>query len=253
MEQLIVYSLLISICINIALFIPAYLFKTDRLTDASYAITFITLALFGLLSNKVTVSTIVLTTLILFWATRLGTFLVIRVSKSKKDKRFDDIRNNFFKFLGFWILQAITVWIILIPTTLYFKQPTQNILAIIIGTIMWILGFLIESIADLQKISFKNNSKNKNKFISEGLWKYSRHPNYFGEILCWIGIFVYTINFAVPINIVWGLISPVFITILLLFFSGIPPLEKYADKKWGKEKEYIEYKRTTSILVPWFK
>ncbi|MFP4656189.1 MAG: DUF1295 domain-containing protein [Candidatus Woesearchaeota archaeon] len=103
----------------------------------------------------------------------------------------------------------------------------------------------IESFSDFQKLTFKKQPKNKGRFIKSGLWKYSRHPNYFGEILCWIGVYVFCGVWM------WGLISPIFITTMLLFVSGIPLLEKKADEKWGGSREYQKYKHETPILIPW--
>ncbi|MBD3155066.1 MAG: DUF1295 domain-containing protein, partial [Candidatus Aenigmarchaeota archaeon] len=120
-----------------------------------------------------------------------------------------------------------------------------------IGFIIWGLGLTIETIADLQKFKFKNNPKNKGKWIQSGLWKYSRHPNYFGEILCWVGVYIYCLNYLSGLNALIGLISPVFISSLLLFVTGIPRLEERHDKKYGDKKEYQKYKKKTSKLILW--
>ena len=135
--------------------------------------------------------------------------------------------------------RLLTVWVVLIPAILF--DGTFYI----VGAIIWIIGLIIESFADAQKFSFKK--KNKGKFIQTGLWKYSRHPNYFGEMLCWIGIYVFAGVWL------WGLISPLYIIALLVFVSGIPLLEKKADAIWGKNKAYQKYKKETSVLIPWFK
>jgi len=119
------------------------------------------------------------------------------------------------------------------------------------GLIIWAFGLAIESIADIQKYRFNQNKKNKDKFINTGLWKYSRHPNYVGEILCWIGIYIFTFPSLSTFQQIIALASPLFIVILLLFVTGLPPLEKSADNKWGKQQDYKEYKRRTSILIPW--
>jgi steroid 5-alpha reductase family enzyme len=122
-----------------------------------------------------------------------------------------------------------------------------------LGLGIWFIGLIIEATADIQKYKFKLDKKNKDKFIDIGIWKYSRHPNYFGEILCWVGVYVFVfLSFSISEKLI-ALIGPLFITTLLLFVSGIPLLEKYADKKWGKEKDYQEYKKNTNILIPWFK
>ena len=108
---------------------------------------------------------------------------------------------------------------------------------------------MIETIADHQKFVFKN--KNPKKFIKSGLWKYSRYPNYFGEMLLWWGLFIMITPYLGGISLL-TIIGPIFITFILLFVSGIPMLEKSYNQKYGKDKEYQEYKRSTSKLIPWF-
>ena len=118
-----------------------------------------------------------------------------------------------------------------------------------IGFIVWLIGFAIEVIADQQKSAFKANPANKDKFIKSGLWSWSRHPNYFGEIVLWVGVMI----IALPVLRGWqwvALISPIFITLLLTRISGIPMLETRADEKWGGQKEYENYKAGTSVLIP---
>jgi steroid 5-alpha reductase family enzyme len=234
-------TLLFALGFNILMFIPAFLFKTDKLTDMSYSLTFIALISYIFISKADVSGSWILFLMILLWALRLGIFLFVRIHKQKKDDRFDTMRNSFFKFLGFWLLQGITVWIVLIPAILFDGKYY------LVGIVIWFIGVLIESIADIQKFMFKNKSKNKEKFIQSGLWYYSRHPNYFGEILTWIGVYIFSGIWL------WGLVSPIYISLLLLFVSGIPILEQKADKKWGKSKEYRSYKKKTSLLIPWFK
>jgi len=109
---------------------------------------------------------------------------------------------------------------------------------------------LLESVADLQKFQFMQNKKNKDKWIGSGLWKYSRHPNYFGEILVWFGIYVFVVSGLEGIAQLLSVISPIFIMFLLLFVSGVPLLEKSADARWGRDKKYQQYKNSTSVIIP---
>ena len=241
MNDILIQTIIFALGFNILMFIPAFIFKTDKLTDLSYSITFIVLAIFILLSKEPSFGILLLVLMVIIWAIRLGLFLFIRIHHQKKDDRFDNMRNSFVKFLGFWLLQGITVWIVLLSVILFENK------FFFIGIPIWLAGLIIESIADQQKYKFKKDERNKGKFIQTGLWNYSRHPNYFGEILCWIGIYVFAGVWL------WGIISPLYVILLLSFVSGIPLLEKKARGLWGKNKEYLRYKKETPILIPWFK
>ena len=116
-----------------------------------------------------------------------------------------------------------------------------------IGFFFWVLGFVIEILADNQKKIFRENPVNKGKFISSGLWAWSRHPNYFGEIILWLGISIIAFP-SMEGGEFLGLISPIFVYVLLTKISGIPMLEKSSDSKWGLDENYIKYKSTTPIL-----
>jgi steroid 5-alpha reductase family enzyme len=245
------YLLIVSFVIQIIFFIPAFKYKTDKLTDLTYGLTFILLSLTALLLNSISTFKIILFIMITGWALRLAIFLFIRVNKLKKDSRFDGMRENFRRFSKFWFFQGLTVWIILIPSFFFFNSNTNISTISIIGLLIFVVGLLIESIADAQKYKFKNNPKNTGRFIDTGIWKYSRHPNYFGEMLTWIGIYFFTFSSLNLTSKLIGLISPIYIIFILLFISGIPMLEKSYNKRYKGDKKYEEYKRKTSILIPW--
>lgn len=242
--------LLISLAVQIVLFIPAFLLKTDKLTDFSYSLTFIILSGLMYLRNDQDVLKLILFLMILTWGFRLGYYLVKRIWKIGRDKRFDEIRINLSKFLGFWLFQGAVVPLILLPSMYLFSTKTNYSIILAIGCLIWFTGFLTETVSDLQKYRFINNPKNKGKWVDTGLWKFSRHPNYFGEILCWVGIYFYALTSLTDSQKLVALISPLTITILLLFISGIPMLEKKADKKWGSNKGYQKYKKETAVLIP---
>jgi steroid 5-alpha reductase family enzyme len=249
--NILIFSLLVSVGLNVLMFIPAFIFKTDKLTDISYALTFVLISFYGLLNNALTATSLILFLMIFFWAFRLGTYLLIRIRKIGRDKRFDEMREKFFSFLRFWLLQGISVWIILLPSILFLNNPYPEFdFLFVLGLIIWLKGLIIESLADYQKYRFINNSENRGKWISSGVWKYSRHPNYFGEILVWLGIFVFAISGLNFCDVLIGVISPVYISLLLVFVSGIPELEKRANEKWGSNPGYQEYKRKTPVLIP---
>ena len=221
-------SLIISLIVQIFFFVFAAKNKTDKVTDLSYGLSFILIAIILLLiNNSFYPSQILLVGMITLWGIRLATYLFIRILKTKKDKRFDGIREKFWKFAQFWLLQAISVWLIILPSS--YVLGIQTDLAITnlgyLGVIIWAFGLIIETIADWQKFIFKIQRKNKNKKIKSGLWKYIKHPNYLGELMCWWGIFIYSINWQKGIS--WlTIIGPITITILLLFVTGIPTHKK---------------------------
>ena len=111
-------TLTFAIGFNILMFIPAFIFRTDKLTDMSYSLTFISLIAYLFIIKPFSFGSLILFLLVLVWALRLGVFLFIRIHAQKKDDRFDNIRTSFFKFLGFWLLQGFTAWIVLIPAIL---------------------------------------------------------------------------------------------------------------------------------------
>ncbi len=251
----IIITLLISLTVQTLFFIFAASFKTDKVTDLSYGLTFLIIAIALLfLAPQITIPVVILVLMVSVWAVRLAVYLFQRILKIKKDKRFDGIRENFLKFAQFWFFQGLTVWLIMIPSTLYLTQETNQQLKPLnfIGIVIWLVGLVIEGIADAQKFKFKNDPENKGKWIEIGLWKYSRHPNYFGEILCWWGVFIYTISSLMRWEYL-GIISPLYITFLLLFVSGVPTLEKKYDERYKDNEEYWDYKENTSVLIPWFK
>lgn len=246
----ILYAFIFSIIINALFFCYAAIKKTDIVTDLSYSLSFALIALFTIfLSFPNGIISIIPLILSIIWAMRLGAYLFTRIIKQKVDHRFDGMREKPLIFARFWILQALTVPIIMTPSLFFASQSnTLNYNPLyFLGSFLWLLGFVIEVISDAQKSAFKKT--NPNDFITRGLWKYSRHPNYFGEALLWWGLFI----FALPVIsgfACFTIIGPIFITLLLLFVSGIPLLEKSADKRYGKDQNYIRYKKATSIFIP---
>ncbi len=187
------------------------------------------------------------------WSLRLGTFLYKRIVKSGEDTRFKEIKNSLPKFLMVWTLSALWVFLTTVNAITIIALNSQEPLGLffLIGATLWVLGFAFEAVADRQKKSFAELAENKDKFITQGLWSISRHPNYFGEIVLWTGIAI----ISLPLLSGWQyvvLVSPVFVFLLLTKISGLPFLEDKAEKKWGGVKDYIEYKNKTPVLVPFF-
>ncbi|KAJ7975216.1 3-oxo-5-alpha-steroid 4-dehydrogenase (DUF1295) [Quillaja saponaria] len=233
-------------------FVITALLKFDKVTDFAGSTNFILLAVLTLaLKSAWYFRQVVLTLLVVIWGLRLALFLLMRILNWGEDRRFDEMRNNLGKLAIFWIFQAVWVWTVSLPVTIVNASDRNPFIqdADIIGWIMWSLGFLIEGTADQQKLNFKNSPQNRGKWCDVGLWKYSRHPNYFGEIFLWWGIFV--ASSPILEGAEWLVVlGPTFLTLLLLFVSGIPLLEESADKKYGNLDGYRIYKRRTSPLIP---
>jgi steroid 5-alpha reductase family enzyme len=254
MNHSLLIPLVVALGINLVMFIPAFIYKTDKLTDISYAVTFAVVALFGFFFTAYSPATLLLLVMILAWSFRLGSYLFIRINKTGKDTRFDGMRESFWKFLRFWLLQGLTVFVVMIPSSYFFSWPMHNLTVISwIGFVVFILGLAIETIADAQKYRFMNDVSKTGTWIETGIWKYSRHPNYLGEMMVWMGVYLFVVPSLFLVPALVSLVSPLYIICLILFVSGIPLLEKSADARWGNNPAYKEYKRRTSILLLWFK
>jgi len=234
-------------------FIPSYLLHTEHFFDITGSLTYISVMLFSVLAGgSAGPRSILLAVLVLVWAGRLGSFLLRRVRRTGKDVRFDEIKNSFSQFLMTWTLQglwvSLTLAAALAAVTSGGGSGELDVFAWV-GLAIWAVGFGIEAMADLQKNRFRADPGNKGEFIRSGLWALSRHPNYFGEIVLWVGIAI----IALPALSGWQyatLISPVFVYLLLTRVSGIPLLEKKAEERWGGREDYEAYKSATPVLVP---
>jgi steroid 5-alpha reductase family enzyme len=244
-------SFVIALALNGVFFAVAAVRRTDVVTDLSYSLTFALLAIVLPFTGAREPVQLVASLLVLVWAVRLGTYLFRRILRMKVDHRFDEMRDEPLRFARFWLLQALTVAVVTLPVSYLLDRSSAPGFGAwaVAGAAVWLVGLLIEAAADVQKSAFKARDANRGGFITTGLWRYSRHPNYFGEILVWWGVFVYAVPFldGAAFAVVVG---PVFITLLLLFVSGIPPLERSADRKYGDDPAYRDYRRRTSILVP---
>lgn len=233
-------------------FLPSYFAQTEKFYDLTGSLTYISVTLFlVLVSPALDARSYLLAALVLVWAARLGTFLFRRVMKAGKDDRFDELKPSFIRFLNAWTIQAL--WITFTAAAAHIaissgsRQPVD--LFAILGLLVWGVGFAVEATADAQKSRFNADPANRGKFIRSGLWSRSRHPNYFGEILLWIGVAI----IALPVLQGWqwvALISPLFVTLLLTRVSGVPLLEQKADTKWGGQPDYEAYKQNTPVLIP---
>ena len=245
-------AILFAFIIQWILFIPAYLFQTEKFFDISGSFTYIFVITYTLClsynSSGINYGNILLSSFIIIWAIRLGSFLFFRIKKDGEDKRFRSIKPSPTRFFMTWSLQGMWVSIcsacalagiangIIVNSLFYF------------GAFIFVLGFIVEIIADNQKTKFRKDPANKDKFIDSGLWSYSRHPNYLGEITLWLGVSIMSLSSLTGWQLI-TLISPVFTYILLVYISGVRILEARGKKKWGHLDSYKDYvKKTPSLL-----
>ncbi len=246
-----------ALCVGLAFaaqwvaFVPAYLGQTERFYDLTGSLTYVTVAgLAVALSPAPDARAILLLVLVVVWAARLGTYLVRRIRAVGKDVRFDALKTSPVRFLVAWTIQGLWVGLTLAAALAAITTTVRQSLGVVeyLGVAVWVAGFAVEAVADWQKGRFRANPANKGRFIRDGLWAWSRHPNYFGEIVLWVGVAL----IAVPVLQGWQLvtlISPVFVTLLLTRVSGVPLLEQKADKTWGGQPDYEAYKAATPVLV----
>ncbi len=249
---------LFALCVALAMaiqwvaFVPAYLFGTERYYDLTGSLTYLTLTAVAVgLGPTPDVRSGLLGALVAVWAARLGTFLFRRILSEGADRRFDEIKTSFVRFFAAWTLQGVWVCFTMGAALAAITSERSLPLGVVgwVGLLIWIAGFGIEVVADQQKSRFRSRPENEGRWIDTGLWAWSRHPNYFGEIVLWIGVAV----IALPVLQGWQyvtLLSPVFVTLLLTRVSGIPLLQQRADEKWGGDPEYEAYKAATPVLVP---
>ena len=252
----VLYSAVICLGIQWLAWIPASLAKSERFYDLTGGLTYLTVVGFtlwaGSQSESPSARELIVSLLVVIWALRLSSFLYLRIHRAGKDGRFDRLKTSPIRFLVPWTIQGLWVFLTMIVVIVINSQadsaPELGIWDAI-GLLMWLLGFSIEVIADNQKSAFNANSENQGKWIDSGLWSYSRHPNYLGEIMLWTGITCFGIScFSGLERVAW--ISPIFIYLLLTKISGVPILDRRGLEKWGNQPEYHKYRENTPTLLP---
>ena len=244
-------TVIIAFTINWLAYIPAILAQTEHYYDLIGATTYISvIATASLLSNDLDLRAYIVIAMVIFWAVRLGSYLYFRVKRNGKDGRFDEMKVRPLNFLVAWTMQAL--WVVMTAACALAIITSQERVPLsllgIVGTCVWLIGITIEIIADLQKSQFKQDTNNEGKFINTGLWSWSQHPNYLGEIILWVGIAI----IAMPIlsGLQWFcLLSPVFVFVLLRYISGVNLSHEIGDKRWGDNPDYLQYRKNTPILV----
>ena len=233
-------------------FVPSYRAQTEHWYDLTGSLTYLTVAIGTLLlAGRFDARSLLLALLVSIWALRLGSYLYRRIQKAGADTRFDDIKPSFVRFLMAWTLQGLWVFLTLAAALAAMTAASAPPLGLLgwLGAAVWAGGFAIEAVADAQKQAFRADPTNKGRFIQSGLWAWSRHPNYFGEILLWTGVALIALPALSGFQYV-TLISPLFVYLLLTRVSGVPMLESRADERWGDEPAYQAYKARTPVLFP---
>jgi steroid 5-alpha reductase family enzyme len=233
------------------IFIPSYWFQTEHYFDLTGSLSYIlTVVAAVLLNPSWDIRDAIIALMIVIWAGRLGSFLFFRIKKDGQDSRFVVMKTKFFWFLMTWTIGGLWVLVTMAAGLAALTSNTTAEIGLLgyIGILMWLFGFTVEVVADRQKTAFKQNSNNQGRFISTGVWSWSQHPNYFGEITLWLGLTL----LAFPVLSGWQLatlISPVFVYFLLTRVSGIPLLDRAAEQKWGSDPDYLAYTKATSKLM----
>lgn len=251
------YEFIIAFGIHyLVFFCYALPFQSEKFYDFTGMIAFISVDIFSFFYRKQSFKNtrnVILFFCVLFWTLRLGLFLFWRILQHGGiDSRFNKFKGRFFNFLMLWTMSGQWVFFCMIPVFIVNKNGyDDNLYATdIVGYTLFIIGWIIEIVSDVQKTMFKADVKNKGKFINTGLWKLSRHPNYFGDIMLWLGIAIVCVS-VVEKGTDWLLfVSPFWTFCLLTFMSGIPASEAAFKSKYKDVEGFKEYLDNTPILIP---
>ena len=246
-------AILLAFLIHWLFFIPAFLLKTEKFFDLTGSLTYISIMVYVVYTKnnlQEQLGSIILASLVILWAVRLGSFLFLRIKKAGEDKRFREIKTSFARFFLLWTISGMWVSFCSMCALTAIASNDGVIVNNIfyIGLVTFIIGLSIEIIADSQKTKFRKDPKNKDKFINEGLWAKSRHPNYVGEITLWAGVAIMSFSSLEGWQYI-SLISPIFTYLLLVYVSGVPQLTASGQKKWGHLESYQEYIKNTPTLI----
>lgn len=233
-----------------------YFFKRNAgIVDIGWSLAFmLAMAAYLLIGEAALSKKILLTAMVWCWSARLGWHLFQRYLTTEEDFRYREIReqwgeeNSNFKMFIMFIFQGVLAVFLSLPFLIVAHTAEAAWHGIeVLGCLVWLVGITGEALADRDLEKFKQNPENKHKVCNAGLWRYSRHPNYFFEFVVWVGFFLFALGSPVG----WlAIVSPVLILVLLTQVSGIPMVEAQALKSKGSE--YRSYQETTSMFIPWF-
>lgn len=221
--------------------------KRSDVADVAWGMGFVLIAWLSYFWGSSNYLSIAINCLVTIWGTRLAWHIYLRNRNKVEDYRYQQWRNewkNFYirSYLQIFVLQGILMLIIAIPV-IAVNSGMANFVNVGVGLMIWTVGFVFESVGDWQLKEFIKNKSNRGMVMDKGLWRYTRHPNYFGEVVMWWGIWVASLGNGSW----WTIIGPITISYLIIFVSGIPLLEN----KMQKNKNYQEYMKRTSMFLPW--
>lgn len=248
-SNLLLSALVIFLYMNLCFAVAVYIKRYDSV-DTAWGIGFVLVAWVLLIKNGISTGLLLITVLTTIWGLRLAGHLSLRLLEKKEDFRYQlwqhQWKSPYFRaWLEMFMLQGVFMWLISASVIAAASWPTYRIGVLgVVGCMIWTVGFVWEAVGDYQLRQFKKDSKNQGHMMTSGLWRYSRHPNYFGEVVQWWGIFL--IALQGPMG-VFALISPLTITVLILKVSGVPLLEK----KYARHPEFEAYQAQTPLFFPW--
>ena len=261
---LIGYSALSLLFFIIIAFIVGTVKKNNGLMDVFYGPAYLVVALasiigYSIITGTTSVRQVITTILVGLWATRLAVYVFIRNRGKPEDFRYKAMREQWKtnivlkSFVRVYLFQSLVVFIVAFPVWFININDNPSLggfwnfsgITLLTGVIIWIIGFFFETVGDYSLYKFKQDPENKGKVMDKGLWKYTQHPNYFGEVTQWWGIYV--IALAIPFGFI-SVFGPIFITYMIIKVSGI----RLLDYRYRKDDIYAEYKQRTSKFIPWF-
>jgi steroid 5-alpha reductase family enzyme len=249
----VILSALFVFCYMTLFFLFAFKKRNNSIADIAWGLGFVLIAFFTLVAfSTYSARQLLVTLLTAIWGLRLAGHIIVRNWGKEEDPRYQEWRRQWgnrqllYSYTHVFLLQGALILIISLPIIAINSTASTplNILDLI-GLTLWLIGFAWEVIGDRQLANFLKKPANKGLVMQQGLWRYTRHPNYFGESLMWWSIFIISCAQTYSVGLV---ISPLLITYLLVFVSGIPLAEKHLEKNRG----FAEYKRKTSPFIPWF-
>lgn len=251
--EILFFSLTALLLYMSGLFTISLILKNNGVADIGYGVAFMVVIVATFIQSPTSDSfLLILIALPFIWGTRLATRIFLKNRNRPEDFRYKAWREEWGSsfvwrsYLQIYILQGLVVFIVALPVTLALVYPATTYITTLFyaGLFIWLVGFFFEAVGDYQLDKFIKNPANKGKIMMFGLWKYSRHPNYFGESSMWFGITIVSLSLCAIPSVQF--VSPLLITFLLLKVSGVPMLEKHFEGN----PEWENYKRNTSVFIP---